>query len=95
MQIVPLPVLFGVFLYMGYASLDQQLIDRLLLVFTPVKRQPDTVYIRLVRIGRIHAFTLVQCVCVAILCVVKYVTVTKMFFPLMVRTAKVVKHTPT
>ena len=44
---IPMPVLFGVFLYMGVASLKGlQLFHRLLLVFMPVKYQPDYIYLR-------------------------------------------------
>ena len=37
-----MPVLYGVFLYMGIAALNGiQLFDRLLLMLTPMKYQPD------------------------------------------------------
>ena len=39
---VPVSVLFGVFLYMGVASLNGiQFWDRILLLFMPVKHHPD------------------------------------------------------
>ena len=44
---VPIAVLFGVFLYMGVASLNGiQFWDRILLLVTPVKHHPDTGYVR-------------------------------------------------
>ena len=44
---VPIAVLFGVFLYMGVASLNGiQFWDRILLLLTPVKHHPDTGYVR-------------------------------------------------
>jgi hypothetical protein len=44
---IPMPVLFGVFLYMGVASLKGlQFFDRLLIVFMPVKYQPDHMFLR-------------------------------------------------
>lgn len=44
---VPMPVLYGVFLYMGVASIaNLQLLHRLALFFMPVKYMPDTVYLR-------------------------------------------------
>lgn len=47
---VPLPVLYGVFLYMGVISIGKlQLIQRLLLFFMPVKYMPDYPYLRRVR----------------------------------------------
>lgn len=47
---IPMPVLFGVFLYMGAASLKGlQLFDRILIMFMPVKYQPDYMFLRQVR----------------------------------------------
>ena len=48
---VPLAVLFGVFLYMGIASMTGvQLVHRFQLVFIPVKHHPEDVgYVRRVR----------------------------------------------
>lgn len=44
---IPMPVLFGVFLYMGAASLrGLQLFDRILIMFMPVKYQPDYMFLR-------------------------------------------------
>jgi solute carrier family 4 (sodium bicarbonate transporter), member 10 len=47
---IPMPVLFGVFLYMGAASLKGlQFYDRLLIAFMPQKYQPDYMFLRQVR----------------------------------------------
>ena len=44
---VPLAVLFGVFLYMGVASMSGvQLFERIELLFMPVKHHPDVGYVR-------------------------------------------------
>lgn len=44
---IPMPVLFGVFLYMGVASLKGlQFFDRILIMFMPVKYQPDYMFLR-------------------------------------------------
>lgn len=44
---IPMPVLFGVFLYMGVASLKGlQFFDRLLIMLMPVKYQPDYMFLR-------------------------------------------------
>lgn len=44
---VPVSVLFGVFLYMGVASLNGiQFWERVKLVFVPVKHHPDVGYVR-------------------------------------------------
>ena len=42
---IPMPVLYGVFLYMGFASLDGlQFYNRLLLMFMPKKYQASPTY---------------------------------------------------
>ena len=47
---VPLAVLFGVFLYMGVASMSGvQLFDRIELFFMPVKHHPNESYVSKVR----------------------------------------------
>ncbi len=47
---VPLAVLFGVFLYMGVASMSGiQFFDRVELMFMPVKHHPDVGYVKRVR----------------------------------------------
>lgn len=44
---IPMPVLYGVFLYMGVASLGGlQFYDRLLIMFMPNKYQPDYMFLR-------------------------------------------------
>ncbi|XP_045178747.2 electrogenic sodium bicarbonate cotransporter 1-like [Mercenaria mercenaria] len=82
---IPMPVLYGVFLYMGVAPLSgMQLIQRILIIFMPTKYQPDYSYIRNVPIRRVHLFTLIQVICLAVLWVVKSVKVISIGFPLMV-----------
>lgn len=50
---IPMPVLFGVFLYMGAASLKGlQFYDRLLIMLMPVKYQPDYMFLRQVNFHR-------------------------------------------
>ena len=45
-----MPVLFGVFLYMGVASLKGlQFFDRILIMLMPVKYQPDYMFLRQVK----------------------------------------------
>lgn len=44
---IPMPVLYGVFLYMGVASLKGlQFFDRILIIFMPLKYQPDHMFLR-------------------------------------------------
>lgn len=65
---VPMPVLFGVFLFMGVAALDGlQFVNRILIVLKPKKYQPDTPYLRHVPTNRVHCFTALQFICLLIL----------------------------
>ncbi|PAV90244.1 hypothetical protein WR25_18242 [Diploscapter pachys] len=81
---IPMPVLYGVFLYMGISALGGiQLYDRLLLLLMPMKYQPDTIYIRHVPIKKIHLFTMFQLGCLIILWVVKSIKSTSILFPIM------------
>ncbi|XP_063703207.1 anion exchange protein 3 isoform X2 [Culicoides brevitarsis] len=69
---VPMSVLFGVFLYMGIASMSGvQFFDRLSLVLMPVKHHPQTNYARRVPTWKMHLFTLVQVISLTVLWVVK------------------------
>ncbi|VDK69828.1 unnamed protein product [Litomosoides sigmodontis] len=81
---IPMPVLYGVFLYMGIAALGGiQLFDRILLLLMPMKYQPDTIYIRHVPISVIHKFTFCQVACLVVLWVVKSIKGTSIAFPIM------------
>ncbi|VDP36625.1 unnamed protein product [Soboliphyme baturini] len=81
---IPMPVLYGVFLYMGVSSLwGVQMVDRLLLLLMPMKYQPDYVYLRHVPVRRIHLFTFIQISCFVVLCVVKEIRETSIIFPVM------------
>ncbi|CAI4228121.1 unnamed protein product [Auanema sp. JU1783] len=81
---IPMPVLYGVFLYMGISALGGiQLFDRMLLFLMPMKYQPDTIYIRHVPIKKIHLFTAFQVGCLAVLWTVKSIKSTSIFFPVM------------
>ncbi|XP_076452517.1 electroneutral sodium bicarbonate exchanger 1-like [Babylonia areolata] len=85
LKFIPMAVLYGVFLYMGVAALKgMQFIDRILLAFKPAKYQPDTSYLRHVPIKRVHIFTAIQVVCLAVLWVIKSVKSVSIIFPIMV-----------
>uniref|UniRef100_A0A669BMD5 Anion exchange protein n=1 Tax=Oreochromis niloticus TaxID=8128 RepID=A0A669BMD5_ORENI len=65
---IPLAVLFGIFLYMGVMSLNGiQLTERMMLLLMPPKYHPDHTYVRKVRTLRMHLFTCIQLVCLAVL----------------------------
>ena len=85
LTLIPMPVLYGVFLYMGVASLNGlQFFDRLLLFFMPKKYQPDLPYLRRVPLSRVHMFTGIQLACLAGLWVIKDIKQTSILFPVMV-----------
>ncbi|CAB1325762.1 unnamed protein product [Coregonus sp. 'balchen'] len=66
--LIPIAVLFGIFLYMGVMSLNGiQLTERMLLLLMPPKYHPDHTYVRKVRTLRMHLFTGIQLVCLAAL----------------------------
>uniref|UniRef100_A0A673LGX1 Anion exchange protein n=1 Tax=Sinocyclocheilus rhinocerous TaxID=307959 RepID=A0A673LGX1_9TELE len=84
LQFIPMPVLYGVFLYMGVASLGGiQFWDRIKLIMMPAKHQPDFSYLRHVPLRRVHLFTLVQIVCLAVLWILKS-TFLAIIFPVMI-----------
>lgn len=83
--VIPMPVLYGVFLYMGISSMKEiQLISRVLLIFMPEKYQPDYVYLRHVRTRRVHLFTFIQLSCLVMLWVIKSIKSISILFPIMV-----------
>nr|XP_055234083.1 electrogenic sodium bicarbonate cotransporter 4 isoform X1 [Gorilla gorilla gorilla] len=100
LKCIPLPVLYGVFLYMGVASLNgiqmgtggsefkiQKKLtpfwERCKLFLMPAKHQPDHAFLRHVPLRRIHLFTLVQILCLAVLWILKS-TVAAIIFPVMI-----------
>lgn len=84
LKFIPMPVLYGVFLYMGVASLNGvQFMDRLKLLLMPAKHQPDFIYLRHVPLRRVHLFTFIQVVCLTMLWVLKS-TVAAIIFPVMI-----------
>lgn len=86
---IPMPVLYGVFLYMGFSSLrGMQLFDRLLLMLMPTKHQPDYMFLRKVPLGRVHLYTVIQLTCLIGLWVVKSFKKISILFPMMVSTTK-------
>uniref|UniRef100_A0A8C3Y3I6 Anion exchange protein n=1 Tax=Catharus ustulatus TaxID=91951 RepID=A0A8C3Y3I6_CATUS len=81
---IPMPVLYGVFLHMGVTALNSiQLMDRVRLLLMPAKHQPDRAYLRHVPLRRVHLFTIIQLLCLALLWVLKS-TVAAIIFPVMV-----------
>ena len=84
LKMIPMPVLYGIFLYMGASGLKGlQLVDRLAIIFMPSKYQPDLPYLRKVPVKRVHIFTAIQFLCLVLLWVIKSIQQTKMLFPVM------------
>ncbi|CAH8622897.1 unnamed protein product [Schistosoma bovis] len=82
---IPMPVLYGIFLFMGISSMRGiQMFERLSLLFMPVKYQPDYPYLRHVSLRRVHLFTIIQVACLVMLWVIKSIEVLAILFPIMV-----------
>uniref|UniRef100_A0A8C4IKJ6 Anion exchange protein n=1 Tax=Dicentrarchus labrax TaxID=13489 RepID=A0A8C4IKJ6_DICLA len=72
LRLIPLAVLFGIFLYMGVTSLTGiQLYERITLMVTPAKHHPDHIYVTKVKTWRMNMFTMMQLACIVALWVVK------------------------
>ncbi len=84
LKVVPMAVLYGLFLYMGIVSMaGNQFFERLQLWLTDPSLYPSTHYIRRVPQRVIHAFTAVQLGCLAVLWAVK-ASVLGILFPLFI-----------
>ncbi|KAM6459168.1 sodium-driven chloride bicarbonate exchanger isoform 3-T4 [Liasis olivaceus] len=84
LKFIPMPVLYGVFLYMGASSLKGiQLFDRIKLFWMPAKHQPDFIYLRHVPLRKVHLFTVIQLSCLVLLWVIK-ASRAAIVFPMMV-----------
>ncbi|KAF3694903.1 Sodium-driven chloride bicarbonate exchanger Solute carrier family 4 member 10 [Channa argus] len=84
LKFIPMPVLYGVFLYMGASSLRGiQFFDRLTLFGMPAKHQPDFIYLRHVPLRKVHLFTTIQLSCLVLLWVIK-TSKAAIVFPMMV-----------
>ncbi|CAF0778311.1 unnamed protein product [Rotaria sordida] len=82
---IPMPVLYGVFMFMGVAALrTMQIFDRVLLFFMPPKHQPDYPYLRHVRITRVHLFTIIQILALVCMFVFKNIKAVAIGFPVLV-----------
>ena len=84
LKLVPMSVLFGLFLFMGVASMKgNELFERLRLFVMDPAMFPPTSYVRAVPTPVIHKFTLIQTFCLAVLWVVK-TSVVGILFPLFI-----------
>lgn len=69
---IPMPVLFGLFLFMGFNTLlGNEFWDRVTLWVTDPKLYPDTHYVKIVPHKKIHVFTAIQAAALAALWALK------------------------
>lgn len=80
-----MPVLYGVFLYMGISSLNGiQFMHRIVIMFMPEKHQPDYIFLRHVRTFKVHLFTFIQISSIVMLFIIKSNKKISITFPIMV-----------
>jgi len=81
-KLIPLPVLYGVFLFMGLVALpSQQFWQRILLFFMQPSHYPETPYTVFMEKNRIHWYTLVQLLFFGMLYMVKTIKAIAIAFP--------------
>ncbi|XP_031572132.1 electroneutral sodium bicarbonate exchanger 1-like isoform X2 [Actinia tenebrosa] len=91
LKYIPMPVLYGLFLYMGFSALKGiQFFERIKIMFMPAKHQPDLIYLRRIKITRVHLFTFIQITCLVVLWAIKS-TPAALVFPIMVLMLVVVR----
>jgi uncharacterized integral membrane protein len=84
LQFIPLPVLYGVFLFMGLSSLGSiQFFARLLLFLRQPSEYPETVYTKYMKNSRVHLYTVIQIVFFALVFTVQNTKKIAIAFPLM------------
>ncbi|GFW91925.1 sodium bicarbonate cotransporter 3 [Trichonephila clavipes] len=84
LKYIPMPILYGVFLFMGVKSLKGlQFYDRILLMFMPEKYQPDYSYLRYVPISHVRIYTLLQLFLCSLLFACKLFKPTAFAFPVL------------
>lgn len=78
-------VLYAIFMYMGVTPMSElEFYQRILIMFMPKKLQPDLGFLRHVRLHRVHLFTAIQIICLAVLFALKLNKTISITFPLMV-----------
>ena len=84
LKLFPLPVLYGVFLFMGLSSLPGiQFWNRFLLFFQQPSKYPSTVYTTYMKRPRIHLYTVMQIFFFGLVFFVQNFKVIAIAFPLM------------
>ncbi|KAL7577993.1 hypothetical protein ACA910_007609 [Epithemia clementina (nom. ined.)] len=84
LQLLPMPVLYGVFLFMGLSALPaMQFWNRFLLFLQQPSRYPDTVFTRYMDKSRVHLYTVWQIVFFGMVFFVQNMSVISIIFPFM------------
>ena len=84
LKILPMAVLYGVFLFMGLVALPaQQFWQRILLFFMQPSKYPETPYTKYMEKKRIHLYTVVELVFFGIVLTVREIKTIAIAFPLM------------
>lgn len=84
-KLIPVPVLYGVFMFMGLAGLStNQFWNRFLLYFMQPVKYPNTVYIEHVKTKRVHLYTFVQMLSFGMLYAVKSIDAIAIAFPVII-----------
>ncbi|EEC42697.1 predicted protein [Phaeodactylum tricornutum CCAP 1055/1] len=84
LKLLPLPVLYGVFLFMGLSSLpNMQFWNRFLLFFMQPSMYPEKSYTKYMSKARIHKYTLLQLLFFSLVFIVQNFKVIAIAFPLM------------
>ena len=84
LKLIPLAVLYGIFLFMGVVSMaGNQFFERLRLWAMESSSYPSTHYMRRVPVWTIHKFTFIQLCCLVVLWVVK-ASAAAIIFPLFI-----------
>eukprot|EP00522_Entomoneis_paludosa_P005863 CAMPEP_0172458838 /NCGR_PEP_ID=MMETSP1065-20121228/29467_1 /TAXON_ID=265537 /ORGANISM="Amphiprora paludosa, Strain CCMP125" /LENGTH=605 /DNA_ID=CAMNT_0013213259 /DNA_START=104 /DNA_END=1921 /DNA_ORIENTATION=+ len=84
LQLLPMAVLYGVFLFMGLSALPaMQFWNRILLWFQQPSKYPDTVYTRYMTKSKIHLYTILQLFFFGLVFLVQNMSAISIIFPLM------------
>eukprot|EP00522_Entomoneis_paludosa_P018202 CAMPEP_0172446898 /NCGR_PEP_ID=MMETSP1065-20121228/6351_1 /TAXON_ID=265537 /ORGANISM="Amphiprora paludosa, Strain CCMP125" /LENGTH=619 /DNA_ID=CAMNT_0013198087 /DNA_START=229 /DNA_END=2088 /DNA_ORIENTATION=+ len=84
LQLLPMPVLYGVFLFMGLSALPaMQFWNRILLWFQQPSKYPDFVFTRYMEKKKIHLYTVLQLFFFGLVFLVQNMSAISIIFPLM------------
>lgn len=86
LKVIPVPVLYGVFLYMGLASLKtNQFFQRFLMFFMQPSKFPAEPHTQHMETKRMHMFTGIQIFCFVMLLVFRSIKVIAIAFPIIIK----------